>query len=82
VSRIYAPAQRRLKDRFDTRRLADLLEEAILHAEFTPQEKSFIEAHSTWCLECSEPTFRMAALGQEQCSDPRLRRPASHPSQA
>jgi uncharacterized protein len=39
----YSPASRALQDHFDTRRLADRLAEVKVHAEFTPDDRHFIE---------------------------------------
>jgi len=38
----YTPAQRRLQDEFKTRRLADLLIQAIVTPELSPQQTEFI----------------------------------------
>lgn len=38
----YSPAARSLQDEFDSRRLADRLEEVILHPSFTPDDVEFI----------------------------------------
>jgi predicted pyridoxine 5'-phosphate oxidase superfamily flavin-nucleotide-binding protein len=43
MSDIYHADQRSLQDRFDTRRLADRLDEDIVHAEFTAGDREFIE---------------------------------------
>jgi len=43
MSDIYHPDQRSLQDRFDTRRLADRLDEDLVHAEFTEGDRAFIE---------------------------------------
>lgn len=50
MSDIYHDAQRALQDRFDTRRLADRLEESLLHDFLTPSEKDFIEARDMFFL--------------------------------
>ena len=44
MSDIYRESHRTLQDRFDTRRLADRLDEDIVHTEFTDGDKAFIEA--------------------------------------
>lgn len=46
----YTPAQRRLQDEFDTRRLADLLIEAIVTPELSPQQIEFIHTRNMFFL--------------------------------
>ena len=41
---IYLDSHRVLQDRFDTRRLADRLDEALVHDEILASEKEFIES--------------------------------------
>ena len=43
-SALYHAGSRELQDRFDTRRIADRLEEVDLHSEFTAAERELIEA--------------------------------------
>jgi len=43
VSTIYHDGSRALQDRFDTRRLADRLEDVKVHDRFTPDDKAFVE---------------------------------------
>jgi predicted pyridoxine 5'-phosphate oxidase superfamily flavin-nucleotide-binding protein len=50
MSGIYHEAQRQLQDRYDTRRLADRLEESLLHDFLSPSEKDFIEARDMFFL--------------------------------
>jgi predicted pyridoxine 5'-phosphate oxidase superfamily flavin-nucleotide-binding protein len=50
MSEIYSDAHRVLQDRFDTRRLADRLEESLLHDSITPSEKAFIESRMMFFL--------------------------------
>lgn len=50
MSDIYHEAQRALQDQFDTRRLADRLDESLLHDFLTPSEKDFIEARDMFFL--------------------------------
>ena len=50
MSDIYHDAQRALQDSFDTRRLADRLDESLLHDFLTPSEKDFIEARDMFFL--------------------------------
>ena len=43
TSNLYHDGNRALQDRFQSRAMADRLEEKLGHTEFTPREKSFIE---------------------------------------
>jgi predicted pyridoxine 5'-phosphate oxidase superfamily flavin-nucleotide-binding protein len=43
MSDIYRDGHRQLQDQFDTRRLADHLDEAIVQDEILPSDKDFIE---------------------------------------
>ena len=40
---LYSPAARALQDQFDTRRLADRLEDVTVHDRFTPDDRRFLE---------------------------------------
>lgn len=62
MSNIYHEAQRALQDRFDTHRLADRLEESLLHDFLTPSEKTFIEARDMFFLATVD------ARGRANCS--------------
>ena len=58
----YHEGMRRLQDRFDTRRLADRLDEKLGRNRFTPEDRAFIE---------SRPFFFLATAdgeGQPDCS--------------
>jgi len=44
MSDLFLDSHRTLQDRFDTRRLADRLDEAIVHDSLTESEKAFIES--------------------------------------
>lgn len=46
----YSDASRHLQDRFDTRRLADRLNEAKVHGEFTDADREFIQARDMFFL--------------------------------
>lgn len=46
----FSPASRVLQDRFDTRRLADRLVDVKVHAEFTPEDRAFIESRDMFFL--------------------------------
>lgn len=50
MSDIYHDAHRALQDRFDTRRLADRLDESLLHDFLSLSEKDFIEARDMFFL--------------------------------
>lgn len=50
MSDFYTPTQRRLQDEFDTRRLADLLLQAIITPELTPQQIEFIHDRNMFFL--------------------------------
>jgi uncharacterized protein len=58
MSKLYADPHRELQDRFDTRRLADMLEQFIVHPEFTPEEKDFIETRDMFFLSTIDPEGR------------------------
>jgi hypothetical protein len=46
----YGPAQRRLQDEFDTRRLVDLLIQAIITPDLSPQQIEFIHERNMFFL--------------------------------
>jgi predicted pyridoxine 5'-phosphate oxidase superfamily flavin-nucleotide-binding protein len=50
MSEFYNDGSRRLQDGFDTRRLADRLEESIVHSTIEPSDKDFIEARDMFFL--------------------------------
>ena len=54
----YHAGSRELQDRFDTRRLADRLEDVILHDRFTEQDKEFIEARDMFFLATADEAGR------------------------
>ena len=59
---MYHDGNRRLQDQFDSRRISDRLEEKLTRAQFTPNDKAFIE---------SVPYFFLAtadAEGRPDCS--------------
>src|SRR3954471_9523303 len=59
----YGPGARALQDQFDTRRLADRLDERFFTAvELTPERKAFIEAQPLFFLATAD------ADGRPQCS--------------
>jgi uncharacterized protein len=62
MSNFYPPGSREFQDRFDTRRLADRLEERLLRAQITAEDRAFI---------ARLPMFFLATAdehGQPQCS--------------
>ena len=50
MSDFYTPTQRRLQDEFETRKLADLLINAIVADELTPQQTGFIHDRNMFFL--------------------------------
>lgn len=58
----YSASARTLQDRFDTRRLADRLADVKVHAQFTPDDRAFIEALDMFFLATVD------ASGQPSCS--------------
>ena len=50
MSQLYHDHHRRLQDKFDTRRLADRVEEVIVHDVITDEDKQFIEARDMFFL--------------------------------
>jgi uncharacterized protein len=60
MSKFYATAHRALQDEFDARRLADLMEGGVMHAEFAPHEIEFIQSRDMFFLStvdaCGRPT--------------------------
>ena len=59
---LYTPAARALQDQFDTRRLADRLEEVKVHDRFTPADRELIERLDMFFLATVDAT------GQPTCS--------------
>ena len=58
----YHSGMRLLQDRFDTRRLADRLDERLGRAAFSEQDKAFIESRTLFFLATAD------ALGRPDCS--------------
>ncbi len=50
MSSLYHPAQRALQDRFDSRRLADRLEQVKVHAALTDADRAFITSRDMFFL--------------------------------
>jgi hypothetical protein len=61
-STLYHDGSRRLQDTFDTRRLADRLEQVIAHVAFTDGDRAFIESRSMFFLATAD------ADGRPDCS--------------
>jgi uncharacterized protein len=59
---IYHSESRALQDRFDTRRLADRIEERLVHAELDDDDRVFVESRDMFFLATVD------ADGQPQCS--------------
>lgn len=59
---LYNAGAREFQDRFDTRRLADRLEQVKVHATITPEDRAFIERMDMFFLATAD------AEGQPQCS--------------
>jgi predicted pyridoxine 5'-phosphate oxidase superfamily flavin-nucleotide-binding protein len=76
MSKLYSDQHRALQDRFDSRRMADLMEGGILHAEFAPEEKAFIESRDMFFLStvdaAGRPTvsYKGGAPGFVRVTDP------------
>jgi uncharacterized protein len=58
----YHEGMRRLQDRFDTRRLADRLDERLARSAFTPEDRVFIESRPLFFLATAD------AKGRPDCS--------------
>jgi predicted pyridoxine 5'-phosphate oxidase superfamily flavin-nucleotide-binding protein len=62
ASVMYHEGNRQLQDRFDSRRISDRLEEKLMHTEFTPEDKLFIESLPYFFLATAD------AEGRPDCS--------------
>jgi uncharacterized protein len=62
MGELYHDGNRRLQDRFDTRRLADRIEERLLRAAFTDEDRAFIESRDMFFLASADEH------GMPQCS--------------
>jgi uncharacterized protein len=58
VSAIYHSGSRFLQDRFDSRRLADRLEEVQVHSRFTPADREFVERLDLFFLATADEAGR------------------------
>jgi predicted pyridoxine 5'-phosphate oxidase superfamily flavin-nucleotide-binding protein len=68
---LYTSASRALQDQFDTRRLADRLEEVKVHDRFTPADRELIERLDMFFLATVDATGPAHVLVQGR--RPRLR---------
>src|SRR5919199_105210 len=59
---MYHDGNRRLQDAFDTRRLADRIDERLVHETFDRDDRAFIEARDMFFLATAD------AEGRPQCS--------------
>lgn len=77
MSTIYRDSHRQFQDLFDSRRMADRLEEIIVREEITPEDQSFIEAQEMFFLATvdadGQPTvsFKGGAKGFAKVLDPK-----------
>src|SRR5690349_13461558 len=62
MSELYTAANRQLQDQFDTRRLADRLEERIVHAAVSDSDRAFLERMDMFFIATAD------ADGKPQCS--------------
>ena len=51
----YHPGSRQLQDRFDSRRIADRLEEVTVHTAFTEHDRAFVETCPMFFLATADP---------------------------
>jgi len=58
MSRLYSSAHRELQDRFDSRRLADKIEQIAVHTEVSDGDKAFIESRDMFWLASVDPEGR------------------------
>src|SRR6266851_3514700 len=58
MSALYHDAQRRLQDQFDTRRLADRIEERLVHDHLDENDAAFIAARDMFFLATVDPEGR------------------------
>ncbi len=58
MSKFYGAEHRKLQDEFETRGLADLMENGVMHAEFVPNEIEFIHSRDMFFLSTVDPAGR------------------------
>src|SRR3954469_6769509 len=74
---MYHDGQRKLQDQFDTRRLADKLEEDLVHDTLNEKQKAFIESADMFFLATADEqgrpscTYRGGDPGFVRCVDDR-----------
>ena len=61
---MYHEGNRRLQDRFDSRRISDRLEEKLTHTEFSDDDKEFIERAPYFFLATADAEGRPGLLLQ------------------
>ena len=61
---MYHEASRRLQDQFDTRRIADRLEQVITRTAFTDDDKTFIESRILFFLATVDAEGQRAYIAQ------------------
>lgn len=57
MSRLYGDSHRELQDSFETRGLADLIEQNVAHAEITDADKAFVESRDMFFYKGGDPGF-------------------------
>lgn len=63
----YNEGSRRMQDRFDSRRLADRLEQVTLRRAFTDEDRAFITRAAMFFLQRRMPTGIRTALIKAEC---------------
>ena len=58
MEEMYHDGNRALQDRFDTRRLADRIEDVLVHETFTPKDKTYIESRDMFFLATADEQGR------------------------
>ena len=64
---MYHEGNRRLQDRFDSRRISDRLEEKLTHREFSDDDKEFIGNASYFFLATETPKDARTAPSRAAC---------------
>jgi predicted pyridoxine 5'-phosphate oxidase superfamily flavin-nucleotide-binding protein len=62
MAQLYPPGSRSLQDQFDTRRLADRIEQRLVHTRLSEEDRAFIEARDMFFLATAD------AEGRPSCS--------------
>jgi predicted pyridoxine 5'-phosphate oxidase superfamily flavin-nucleotide-binding protein len=55
MTSLYHEGSRKLQDQFDTRRMADRLDQAIVHDVITPHDRAFIERMDMFFIATVDP---------------------------